>query len=47
MFAGDLDIGAKRYDEAGAIEAEYEARFGTQHIRLKADDDKAYEIPLA
>lgn len=48
VFAGDLDIGAKRYDEAArAIEAEYEARFGTQHIRLKADDDKAYEIPFS
>ena len=48
VYAGDLDIGGKGFEEAArAIEADYEARFGVQHIRLKADDDQIYEIPFS
>jgi len=47
VYAGDLDIGGKGYEEAArAIEADYEARFATQHIRLTADGDQIYEIPF-
>lgn len=41
VYAGGQDIGARGYEEAAeAIKADYEARFGSQHIRLKADDGK-------
>lgn len=47
VYAGGQDIGARGYEEAAeAIKADYEARFGSQHIRLKADDGKIYEIPF-
>ncbi len=48
VYAGDLDIGGRGYEEAArAIEADYEARFGTWNIRLMADDDTIYEIPFS
>lgn len=48
VYAGGLDIGTKGYEEAvEAIEAHYGAKFGTQHILLKADDNQVYEIPFS
>jgi len=46
IYAGDLSIGGKSYEEAArAIEADYGARFDTQALRL-ARNDQIYEIPF-